>query len=120
MKLIAVLLSVVFLSGCLGWLKPKIKLRTEVQEVYRPILYCPAPDWSQLGAPELAISTINNTTEAGEVAKRYRASIKQLEDHLELMRKSLEKYDSTNEAYKELEKEFVNTQNQGNSSTEDK
>jgi len=101
-----IMIPIVLLSGCASLFETKIKLRTETVEVYKPILYCPAPDWTELKQDTLAIDLINSNTSDGEVAKRYKATIIQLRSRNTLLLKSLQKYDKTNEAYNALEKNF--------------
>lgn len=104
-KTITALLLVLLLAGCASG---PVKLRTETVEVFKPILYCPAPNWDGLDRPNpLAIEEINPSMSAGEVVKRYKASIKQLQDYADRLEKSLQKYDSTNQAYEELRKQFL-------------
>ena len=103
---ILVLLSVLLMTGC-SLFNPPVKLRTETVDVLKPILYCPAPAWDELEVPSLATDFITDDMEAGEVAQRYRAAIIQLQGHIELLQTTLEQYDTTNEAYKEVEAEFL-------------
>jgi len=103
-KAIIIALLTVGLIGC-G--TAPVKLRTEVQEVFKPILYCPAPNWEGLARPELAIDGIAPSASPGEVAKRYKATVRQLEDYADRLEKALDKYDTTNEAYDELRKQFM-------------
>jgi len=106
MKYIIMLLCITLLTGC-SIFQQKVKLRTEVQEVFKPILYCPAPNWETLAKPTpLAIDEITPTTSDGEVAKRYQAAIIQLRAYTDQLTKTLQKYDSSSEAYKELENQF--------------
>lgn len=96
---------VFLLAGCQS---APVKLRTETVEVFKPILYCPAPNWEGIDRPiPLAIDGITPDMSAGEVAKRYKASIIQLQDYADRLEKSLEKYDSTSEAYEELKEQFL-------------
>lgn len=104
-KIILVVLFAAILSGCGS---TPVKLRTETVEVFKPILYCPAPDLQAISRPEtLAYETITNDTSPGEVVKRYKASIIQLRDYISRLETSLMKYDSTNAAYEELRKQFI-------------
>ena len=113
MKILIIGVSVLFLSGC-ALFEPRVKLRTETVEVLRPILYCPAPNWEELQSPELAITQITQETSDGEVAKRYKATVEQQRNHINLLLKTLEKYDTTNAAYQELEEEFKKQLEMGN------
>lgn len=87
-----------------------VKLRTEVQEVYKPILYCPAPNWEELDRPTLLIDEVTQDMSAGEIVKRYKGTVLQLRDYAEVLRRTLEQYDSTSDAYKELQQEFEKKQ----------
>jgi len=100
-------LFVLFLFGCSA---TPVKLRTEVQEVYRPVLYCPAPNWDELARPELTIYQISDDASPGEVAKRYKATVKQLQDYATRLEQTLKQYDTTNEAYDELRDQLINQQ----------
>ena len=103
-RYIIIFFLALFLVGCAN---QPVKLRTEVQEVFKPILYCPAPDWTGLEKPVLAIDGINSTTPPGEVAKRYKATVKQLESFADRLEHALRRYDATNEAYKTLKEDFL-------------
>lgn len=86
-----------------------VKLRTETVEVFKPILYCPAPKWNELDRPELAIHqlTTDQAQSPGEVAKHYKATVRQLEDYANRLERALQQYDSTNAAYEELRQQFL-------------
>lgn len=104
-KIIPALFLSIFLIGCGS---NPVKLRTEVVEVHKPILYCPAPNWEEIKRPEvLPIDSITPGTPDGEVVKRYKATVKQLQDYSTRLERSLQQYDSTNAAYNELRKEFL-------------
>lgn len=106
MEKIIVVVFAAFLTGCFG--SVPVKTRTEVVEVHKPILYCPAPNWIEIQRPNsLAIDSITPNMSDGEVVKRYKATVKQLQDYAERLELSLERYDSTNAAYEELRKEFL-------------
>lgn len=98
------IIAVLFLSGCSS---APVKLRTETVEVFRPILYCPAPNWDELGRPRLLVEKITPNMPAGEVAKHYKATVKQLEDYANRLERALQQYDSTNAAYEELRQQFL-------------
>jgi hypothetical protein len=100
--LIAMIL-VVFVSGCAG---KQIRIRSEVQEVQVPLLYCPAP--AELIRPQLPIHmmTPEQLADEGEVVKHYKATVRVLLGYIEELETSLESYDSANEAYDELREKF--------------
>ena len=111
-RVILAMFAVLLMAGCAS--NPPVKLRTETVEVFKPILYCPAPNWEGLDAPDpLAIEPITDETSDGEVAKRYKATVKQLQDYTERLEEALKKYDSTSEAYEELEKQFLEEKERG-------
>jgi hypothetical protein len=86
-----------------------VKLRTETVEVVRPILYCPAPNREELNRPDaLPIDSITSETPVGEVAVRYKATVKILQNYIKRLELSLDQYDNTNAAYEELRKQFEN------------
>ena len=95
------IIAALFLVGC------ETVPKKEIVTIQQPILYCPAPNWGELDRPALAIDSINNSTSAGGIAQRYRASIKQLEDYVERLTRTLQQYDATNAAYEQLRQEFV-------------
>lgn len=79
-----------------------VRIRTEVQETFVPVMYCPAPE--KYIRPVMAI---NQMTEAqrknpGELANHYQATIEQLLGYSKQLELELEKYDSANEAYEDL------------------
>lgn len=107
-RLITLILVGLFLVGCAD----TVRIRTEVQESFVPVMYCPAPE--TYIRPVLAI---NQMTEAqrsspGELANHYQATIEQLLGYAKQLELELEKYDSANEAYEDLrlqtEDKFIN------------
>lgn len=103
-KLIIAAIAATTLVGCAG----QVKIRTETIEVYKPILYCPAPNWEAIDRPvALAIEGITADSTPGEVAKRYKATVKQLQGYSKRLETSLTRYDKTHEAYETLRMEFA-------------
>lgn len=102
-NILIALVAVMFISGCAG---KQIRIRSEVQEVQVPLLYCPAP--ADLQQPPLPIHqmTPEQRADAGEVVKHYKATVRVLLGYIEELETSLESYDSANEAYDELRKKF--------------
>lgn len=94
---------VLLLSGCAG---KQIRIRSEVQEVQVPLLYCPAP--AEMTQPLLPIHqmTPDQLADEGEVAKHYKATVRVLLGYIGELETSLKSYDATNEAYDELRKKF--------------
>lgn len=91
------------LAGC----ATAIKTRTETVEVSKPILYCPAVDFAELGRPPiLPISDINSEMSPGEIAIRYKASLKILIDYIQRLELTLDEYGKFNKSFKELEAEL--------------
>ena len=103
-KLVTISFFALILVGCGS---QPVKLKTEVQYVNRPILYCPAPNWQELDRPDLAIEGITSDMSPGDVAKRYKATVKQLMDHARRLETTLRRYDKTSEAYDELREQFL-------------
>ena len=100
--MILILTMILPLLGC-----PKqIRIRTEVQEVYVPLLYCPAP--IELVRPTLPIHmmTPEQANNPGEVAKHYKASIIILQGYSMELERSLKTYDDTNKAYDALKEKM--------------
>lgn len=97
-KIIILLFLSLTLIGCSSTPERQI----EIQYVDKPVLYCPAPNWEQLSTPELAITDITDSTPDGEVAKRYKATIKQLQDYVDMLVIELKKYDDANQTLKDM------------------
>lgn len=104
-RLITIMLIVLSLTACME--SAPVRVRTEVQEQFVPLLYCPAPKWEGLERPELPIDGITAEDSPGEVAKRYKATVRALQDHARRLERALEEYDTTNETYEELRKRFT-------------
>lgn len=106
-KIIA-MITLLLLVGC-----EHNGVKTEVVQQKIPILYCPAPNWEGIGRPDaLATDGITNDMSAGEVVKRYKATVIQLQDYSTRLEKSLQQYDSTHEAYEQLREQFLEEQKQ--------
>lgn len=102
-KLIAIAVVILLLSSCAT---KGIRIKTETQVVYAPILYCPAPP--QIDRPQLPIHhmTPEQLLNSGEVVKHYKASLQTLLGYTKELERTLETYDETNKAYDELRKKF--------------
>jgi len=96
-KYISVLLGIVLLSGC-SFFKTKVK----IQEVYVPLLYCPAP--TKIERPDLQIHNLTpeQLKSDGEVAKAYKATVRALEGYADVLEQELTHYDDTSKKYAEL------------------
>lgn len=83
-----------------------IKLRTEVQQVYVPLLYCPAPP--DILRPTLAIHSLSeeDAGDPGKVAMHYKATVKQLEGYVTELEAIVKQYDKVNDEYEELRNRF--------------
>lgn len=104
MKQLVLATIAILLTGC-GFLP----VQEKIIQVDRPILYCPAPKWELAKSPyPLAVDGITKDMSAGEVAKRYNASIIQLRDYSQRLELMLEQYQVTHDAYEVLRNEFVN------------
>ena len=102
MKKLCVLALVALLVGCGG----QIRIRSEVQEVQVPLLYCPAPP--VISRPDLPIQnmTPEQLANSGELVKHYRATVRALLGYSGELETALGSYDTTNKAYEELRKKF--------------
>lgn len=100
---VALILSTLFLVGCGG---QEIRLKNEVQEVFVPMLYCPAPPG--LERPVLPIHTMTpeQAADPGYVAKAYKASMVLLQGYAHELEQALDSYNEANAAYDELRKKF--------------
>ena len=103
MAKIILALSALLLYGCAGQ-----TIKTEAQETYVPILFCPAPP--VIGRPELPIHQMSPTqiNSSGEIVKHYKASVIVLQGYAVELEKALKQYENTNEAYDDLRKELIN------------
>jgi len=104
MKIIALILVAFFIVGCGG---KQIRIRSEVQEVQVPLLYCPAPP--ELSEPSLPIHnmTPDQAADDGEVVKHYKATVKTLLGYIDELEKGLQSYNETSEEYGELREKFL-------------
>lgn len=102
-RIITIILLLFVLVGC--GTKP-IRIKTEIQESYVPILYCPAPP--EIKRPVLAIDlmTEEQLNDPGELVKHYKATIIQLQGYITELETIRDSYDESNEAYDELRKQF--------------
>lgn len=108
---LAIPLTLVLLSGC----ATAIKTRTETVDVVKPVLYCPAVDLTELGRPiKLPIEDIRDGMPAGEVAIRYKATVKSLLDYIQRLELTLEEYGKFNKSYDELTRELGLENSEGN------
>ena len=98
-----------FITGC-----ETLKIKKEVQKVSVPILYCPAPP--KIERPKLPIHqmTKEDLQKDGEVAKRYKATVKALIGYAKELESSLNEYNEINKAYEEKRKEIEKDLNKGN------
>lgn len=105
-KIFAIIGLVLALTAC-G--PGTVKLRTEVQQVYVPLLYCPAPP--SISRPALAIHdlTAEDANDPGKVVIHYKATVKQLEGYVTELETIVKQYDKSNAEYEELRKRFEAT-----------
>ncbi len=99
--------AIIGLALMLGACGPgTIKLRTEVQQVYVPLLYCPAPP--DILRPTLAIHDLvdEDANDPGKVVMYYKATVQQLEGYISELEAIVKQYDQTNAAYEELRDKF--------------
>ena len=90
------LIAVLFLLGCTN---QPVRIKTEIQEVKVPILYCPAPP--NIEKPLLPIHqmTTQQKNNQAEVAKHYAATIKVLFGYIKQLELALQLYDETSKSY---------------------
>lgn len=103
-NILLLLVGSILLVGCSN--KP-IKVKTEVQESFVPLLYCPKP--SVPSHPTLPIHnmTAEQMAKDGEVVKHYKATIKLLQGHIGVLELQLKQYNMSNEAYDKLKSELI-------------
>jgi len=101
-KIIYTLLLPLTLSGCI-W----NNVKTNVQEVKVPILYCPAPTHHL--RPELPIQhmTPKQLASDGEVVKRYKATVVVLLGYASILEQELDKYNDTSASYKQMKNDVL-------------
>lgn len=105
-KLLLALAIIFTLTACGS---TPVKVKTETVEVLRPVLYCPPPNYDEIATPgTLPIDFITSDTSDGEVAIRYSATIKVLEEYIKRLELSLEQYDDTSKALKDLQEQLDN------------
>ena len=104
MKITALILVAFFIVGCGG---KQIRIRSEVQEVQVPLLYCPAPPG--ISEPSLPIHnmTPEQLADEGEVVKHYKATVKTLLGYIDEQQKALESYNEASEEYGKLREKFL-------------
>lgn len=92
------IISIILISGC------ATQQTVEFVEVAKPILTCPPPPG--LERPDLALSTIQpgNTSTPGEVVKRYKATIIQLQKYAEELEIIVERYEEVSKNYAEAKR----------------
>ena len=92
-----------FTTGCMPG---TVKLRTEVQQVYVPLLYCRAPP--DILRPALPIHQLTDADadDPGKVVVHYKATVKVLEGYITELEAIVKQYDQSNAAYEELRKRF--------------
>lgn len=103
-KAITAFAFVLLLTGC-AFSPPKV--RTEVVNVDRPVLYCPAPDYEKIQRPKsLPTDAITPTTSDGEVAVRYKATIMVLEAYIQRLELALDGYKDTSSSLDDLRQQL--------------
>jgi hypothetical protein len=83
------------------------RIKTEVQEVLVPIVYCPAPP--VIERPTLSIHKMNarQTNHPGEVVKHYKATVKELQGYSIQLERVIEQYGETSKSYEEIKQELL-------------
>ena len=101
-----VAIIIVMVSGCSGI---GTNVRTETVTVERPVLWCPAPDFDALHRPQtLAIETITPSMSDGEIAVRYKATVKQLQSYVSRLEQYLLQYKKTSDELELLKQQIEN------------
>lgn len=100
---IAVILASALLVGCGG---TEIRLKNEVQEVFVPMLYCPAPPGIERPSLPIHTMTAEQAADPGYVAKAYKASMVLLQGYAHELEQALDSYNEANAAYDELRTKF--------------
>lgn len=92
-----------FLIGCGS---NQVRIRTEVQEVYVPLLYCPAPPVIERPILPIHQMTEEQLQDPGIVVQHYKATVKILQGYSEELETTVKQYDKANDAYQELRTRF--------------
>jgi len=97
-RVILIMLFGIVMIGCTD----SVRIRTEVQESFVPVLYCPAP--TKHTRPIMAINQMTDAQRKvpGELAKYYQATVEQLIGYSKQLELELEKYNTSNQAYEDL------------------
>lgn len=102
-KLLAIIGMMFALTACMPG---TVKLRTEVQQVYVPLLYCPAPPAVERPALPIYELQAEDAEDPGKVVVHYKATVKVLEGYVTELEAILLQYDQSNEAYEDLRNKF--------------
>lgn len=93
-KIALLIILLIILFGCAE------KRVLDIQEVKVPILYCPKP--AVVERPSLPIINIREMDTPGEVAKKYKATVKVLQDYSIQLEEIVKSYNDVNMSYEEL------------------
>ena len=83
-RIIILTTAALFIAGC----ATPVRIKTDVQEVFVPVLFCPAPP--KIERPELPIEQLGNGKKsAGEIVKLYGATVRVLQGYAEELETAL-------------------------------
>jgi hypothetical protein len=100
---ILILIIPLFLVGCSN---TPLKIKTEIQQVYIPLLYCPAPPVIERPTLPIHMMTERQLHNPGEVAKHYKATVRELIGYSHQLELTLDMYDKTSKGYEEMKQQF--------------
>lgn len=104
MKSIFLLLATVALFGCAD----TVRIKSDTQEVFVPIIYCPEPPEIKRPALPIHNMTPEQEKQPGEVAKNYKATVKALQGYSVELEKVMRQYRESNTSYDELKAKIEN------------
>ena len=103
-KSIFVLLATLILVGC----TETVKIKSDTQEVFVPIIYCPEPPEVKRPALPILNMTPEQEKQPGEVAKNYKATVKALQGYAVELEKVMKQYKESSTSYDELKTKIEN------------
>lgn len=103
-KLTFILLASLTLIGC----TETVKIKSDTQEVFVPIIYCPEPPDVKRPALPILNMTPEQEKQPGEVAKSYKATVKALQGYAVELEKVMRQYRESNTSYDELKTKIEN------------
>lgn len=96
-------------SLLIGCASGPAKIRTDVVEQLVPVLHCPPPPDGVLQRPQLPIATITEESSPGDVAKKYKATVKSLQGYAQRLEQVVKNYDEISKKTADVQQQFATT-----------